>query len=158
MTNDKPLYPHADDLSLEGDGPADHSLNGATHSTVAVPDLLAEEIHAHGGHDLLAESAFVDAIEANETRPTGKFSAVERSQLSAGLDHQDAREQGPAGDVARDPELVGPHILISEKALKFRIGKDNAVEHFHMAALGIAFPNGRLIEDVGQLFQVGNVK
>ncbi|MGD0541933.1 MAG: hypothetical protein ABSB33_10480 [Tepidisphaeraceae bacterium] len=149
---------HADDFSLEGDGPADHALNGTTNSAVALPDLLAEEIHAHGGYDLLAESAFVDPAETNETRPTGKLSRVKRSQLSAGLDHQDTGKQGPAGDVACDPELVGAHILISDNAMKFGIDKDDAVEHFHGAALGVDFPNGLLTEDVGQPFQAGNVK
>lgn len=60
--------------------------------------------------------------------------------------------------MARDPELVGPHILISDKAMKIGIDIDNAIEHFHVAALGVDFPNGLLIEEVGQPFQAGNVK
>jgi hypothetical protein len=78
--------------------------------------------------------------------------------LGAAFDHQDAGEEGPAGDVSGDPEFIGSHIFVAEEAVELGIDVENAVEHFHVVALGVVFPNDVLIKEVGELIDIRNIK
>ena len=43
----------------------------------------------------------------------------------------------PAGDMARDPELVRPHVLVADDVPRLAVGVNDRVQHLHVSALRI---------------------
>lgn len=152
------LHLHADDFGLEDQDSIDDSLHGAKQVAVTTRDLLTQDVHAGWGHDLLAKSAVLDSAEADETGPADEFPGIEGCQLRRRLDHQNAGKQGPPGNVPGDPEFIVADVLISDEAMVFVIDVDDAVEHLHVAAVGIALADGFLVEDVPGEVEAGDVK
>src|SRR5207253_6448061 len=101
---------------------------------------------------------FVDAAETDEAFPADISASVKAGELRAGLDHQHAGEQRAAGDVAGNPEFVGTDILVANDQPIFGFGPDDAVELFHVAALGIGGTDRLLIEEQGFEVDGGDVK
>src|SRR5688572_23854823 len=147
-----------DDLRLEHELTVHDPLRLARDAAVALGGLLAEDVHLLTWRDLLAELAPVDPAEPDEPLPADEFSGVERRELRRALDHQNARQQWPPGDVAGDPELVVADVLEAEDLSLLRVDVRDAVQLLHVAALRVARADGFLVED--EAFQVdrGNVE
>jgi hypothetical protein len=148
----------ADDFRLKNDISVDDALDGAEEAAVALPDLLAEDVHLCRRNDLLAEPAVFNAAEPNEAGPADEPAGVERGELGGGLDHQDAGEERPAGDVAGNPEFIGSDVFISDQAMVIGVNVDDAVEHLHVAAMRIGLTNRLLIENLFAEVETGNIK
>jgi hypothetical protein len=48
--------------------------------------------------------------------------------------------------VAGYPELVGPHVLVSENPALAAVGPDDGVELFHVAAMGVEPSDALLVQ------------
>src|SRR5690606_8244747 len=95
-----PSHLRADDRRFEDQLAFHDTLDAAADAAVAFPFQVAEDVHPRGGGDLRAELAFLDAAEADEAGPADVLFRVERRHLGGRLDHDHARQQRPAGDVA----------------------------------------------------------
>lgn len=146
------------DSGFEDEVSVYHSLDVAADAFVAFPDFLADDVHSAGGDDLHAEAAVLDAAEADEALPADEHAGVEGGELGTGFEHEDAGEEGAAGDMAGDPEFVGADVFEADDSAELRGGVDDAVEHFHVAPLWIGRADGFLVVDDGVEIDAGQIE
>jgi hypothetical protein len=113
----------------------------AANAAVAFPGALAENVQTLARDDLLAKLAFVYPAEAHEAFPTKHRLGVKAGDLRGQLDHQNARKQRPAGDVAGDPEFIGPNVFVSNQPMRCSIKMHDRFEQLHVIAMRIALAN-----------------
>src|SRR5438874_425262 len=147
-----------DDAGFEGELAIHDAVNGAADAMVAFPLLLPDKVKANAGRDLHAELGFLDPAEADETFPADEGAGVKTCELGGGFDHQHAGKKRPARDVARDPELVRPHVFVADDASQRRFRVDDGVEHLHLAALRVGGPDRLLIVNHAVEVDAGDVK
>src|SRR5687767_1217339 len=100
-------------------------------------DLEAEEMQSATRGDWLAESYVVGAAKPDEASPPHDLRRVKRCELPRGLDHDDAWQQRPAGEVAGDPELIVAHILEPDDPASIGVDVDDRVKVLHVPTLGV---------------------
>jgi hypothetical protein len=152
------LHPSADDRGIENNISVHDALLFAADDVFSLPEPLAKNEHAARRGNLSTEPALLDPAKAHESGPANVSFCVKGGELGGALDHEYARKERPAGNMAGNPEFVAANIFVTNQAVGFFVGIDNAIEHFHVAALRIELANDLLVvEDLGYI-NPGNVE
>src|SRR6185437_14153714 len=111
------------------------------------PGFHTDQIKPAAWFDDLPKTDFFAAAKSDEPLPADVSSHKEAGQLRRGLNHDHARQERPARDMPRHPELIGPNILEADKLSLFGLGPDDGVKMFHVPALRIRFAHAFLVEE-----------
>ena len=134
------------DIALEHHLPVHDALRAAGNSAMALPDFGNEDVKSHAGRHLLPELAVLESAEADETLPADELLDVNAGELRRRFDHQHARQQWSAGDVAGHPEFVVANVFEAQNPVRDGIRPDHAVELLHVAAVRVNGADGVLIQ------------
>jgi len=114
---------------------------------MAFPRFHADQIKPTAWFDDLSKSNFFAATKSDESLPADVSAHKEAGELRRRLDHDHARQERPARDMPRHPELIGPNILVAHKLTFVRFGPDDGIQMLHIPALRIGVADTFLVEE-----------
>ena len=131
------LQHHPGDLTFEDQFAVDQPLGEADESARPERLLLRDHIELVAGHDLAAKDKLVAAGEADESVLPGFLVVEDAAELGDGFDLKDARKEGPARNMAGNPEFIFAHFLHAEGDGARLIDPDHVIEMAHIPRLRI---------------------
>jgi hypothetical protein len=140
------LNNHTHNLTLKNHPILNKPLGVIREHPAPNPRQLANNNQARIRQHRSAKARVVHAAEADKLVRGGGAAVHEivRAHLGCGLDHEDAGEEGAAGDVVFAPPVVGLDVLVADHDLAFWVEVDQAVDHLEAAALAEYFEYGFL--------------